>query len=137
MLKEYISPDGEKPSPCLKEGESNSAAMKPTDITTVQVPDELQGQSQPAAVTPVEIRKSKMKSEHPDKDKKGGPSQATGESEIVVISESLPYESLCNLHKDIVQWGCEAYTTWLLQVWDLMGTSVPLVGGEATIRPGL
>lgn len=90
MLKEYTSPAGEKPSPCLDEGDSNSAASEPTDVKTVQVPGELQRQSQPAAVTPVETRRSKMKAEHPDR---GGPSQPTGEPEVVIITESLTYES--------------------------------------------
>lgn len=39
--------------------------------------------------------------------------------------------SLRNLHKDFVQRGHEAYTAWLLRVWDLMGTGVQLDGGEA------
>lgn len=89
MLKEHISQVREKPSQCLKEGESNSAAAEPTDVTTVQVPAELQRQSQPAAVAPVETRRSKMKAEHPDK---GGPSQLTGEPEVAIITESLTYK---------------------------------------------
>lgn len=38
MLREYCSSAGGEPSPWLKEGKSNGAAMEPTDITTVQVP---------------------------------------------------------------------------------------------------
>nr|XP_031360728.1 Friend virus susceptibility protein 1-like [Lonchura striata domestica] len=131
MLKECISPAGEKPALCLEEGQSNSTAVEPTDVTTVQVPAEPQRQSQSAAVAPVETRKSKVKAEHPaDRDRNGGTSQPTGEPEIVIITESLMYESLRNLHKDIVRRGHEAYTSWLLRVWDLMGTGVQLDGGE-------
>ncbi|RMB89431.1 hypothetical protein DUI87_34191 [Hirundo rustica rustica] len=83
MLREYLSPvvaslapAAGKPSPCPDKGESDGAAAKPTDVTTVQVPAEPQGQPQPAAVAPVETKKYKVKSEHPgNKDKKGGPSQ--------------------------------------------------------------
>ncbi|OWK51571.1 hypothetical protein RLOC_00007362 [Lonchura striata] len=95
MLKECISPAGEKPAPCLEEGQSNSTAVEPTDVTTVQVPAELQRQSRSAAVAPVETRKSKVKAEHPaDRDRNGGTSQPTGEPEIAIITESLTYESL-------------------------------------------
>ncbi|TRZ10533.1 hypothetical protein HGM15179_016574 [Zosterops borbonicus] len=131
MLKECISPAIEKPSLCLQEGQPNSTAVEPTGVTTVQGPAEPQRQSQPAAVAPVETRRSKMKAEHPDKDRNGGTSQPTGEPEVAIITESLRYESLRNLHKDIVRRGREAYTTWLLRVWDLMGTGVQLDGGEA------
>ncbi|RMC09634.1 hypothetical protein DUI87_13420 [Hirundo rustica rustica] len=75
MLKEHISPvvasltsldpAGGKPSPCPDKGESDGAAVEPTDITTVQVPAELQGQSHSSAVTPIETKKYKIKSEHP------------------------------------------------------------------------
>lgn len=92
MLKEYISPGGEKPSLCHKERESDGAAVEPTDVTTVQVPAELQRQSQPAAVTPVETRRSRMKVEHPDR---GGTSQPTGETAVEIITESLTYKSQC------------------------------------------
>ncbi|TRZ07160.1 hypothetical protein HGM15179_019946 [Zosterops borbonicus] len=116
MLKEYISPvvasltpAGEKPYP--KERESDSAAVEPTDVTTIQVPAEPQRQSQSAAVAPVETKKSKMKSEHSvNKDKKGRPSQHAGEPEVEIITESLMYESLRNLQNDIVRLECEAYT---------------------------
>ncbi|RMC20397.1 hypothetical protein DUI87_01246 [Hirundo rustica rustica] len=139
MLKEHISPvvaslapAGGKPSPCPGEGESDGAAAEPTDVTTAQVPAEPQGQSQPAAVAPVETKKYKMKSEHPGKkDKKGGPSQPAGEPEVEIITESLTYESLCNLQKDIARWGREAYTTWLLRVWDHIGAGMQLDNGEA------
>ncbi|RMB93014.1 hypothetical protein DUI87_30520 [Hirundo rustica rustica] len=131
MLREYLSPvvaslapAGGKPSPCPDKGESDCAALEPTDVTTVQVPAEPQGQSQPAAVAPVETKKYKVKSEHPgNKDKKGGPSQLTGEPEVEIIIESLTYESLRNLQKDLARRGREAYTAWLLQVWDLIGPS--------------
>ncbi|RMB92336.1 hypothetical protein DUI87_31210 [Hirundo rustica rustica] len=66
MLKEHISPAGGKPSPCPDKGESDGAAAEPTDVTTVQVPAEPQGQPQPAAVAPVETKKYKVKSEHPE-----------------------------------------------------------------------
>lgn len=128
MLKDHISQAHEKPSQCLEEGQSNSAAAEPTDVTTVQVPAEPQRQSQPAAVAPVETRRSKMKSEHPDK---GRPSQPSGDPEIEIVTESLMYDNHQNLHKDIVQWKCEAYTTWLLWVWDLISTGVQPDGGEA------
>ncbi|XP_005042583.1 PREDICTED: uncharacterized protein LOC101816049 [Ficedula albicollis] len=100
MLKEYLSPASEKPSPCLKEGESDGAAVEPTNVTTVQVPAEPQGLSQPA-----------------------------GEPEV--ITEYPWYESLRNLRKDIARRGCEATTTWLLRVLDLVGTSVQLDATEA------
>ncbi|KAF4796453.1 hypothetical protein TURU_083929 [Turdus rufiventris] len=132
MLKEYISTALEKLSPCLKEGESDGASVEPIDVTTNQVPAEPQGQSQPAAVAPVETKKSKIKSEHPgNKNKKGGPSQPAGEPEVEIITESLSYGGLHNLGKYIVQWGCEAFTTWLLPVWDLIGTGMQLDGTEA------
>ncbi|RMC21028.1 hypothetical protein DUI87_01884 [Hirundo rustica rustica] len=78
MLREYLSPvvaslapAAGKPSPCPDKGESDGAAAEPTDVTTVQVPAEPQGQPQPAAVAPVETKKYKVKSEHPsNKDKK-------------------------------------------------------------------
>ncbi|TRZ13405.1 hypothetical protein HGM15179_013708 [Zosterops borbonicus] len=38
--------------------------MEPTVVTSAQVPAEPQGQSQPAALAPVETKKYKMKSEH-------------------------------------------------------------------------
>ncbi|RMC20682.1 hypothetical protein DUI87_01534 [Hirundo rustica rustica] len=76
MLREYLSPvvaslapAGGKPSPYPDKGESDGAAMEPTDVTTTQVPAEPQGQSPPAAVAPVETKKSKVKSANP------GPSQ--------------------------------------------------------------
>ncbi|RMC03250.1 hypothetical protein DUI87_20444 [Hirundo rustica rustica] len=76
MLREYLSPvmaslapAGGKPSPCPNKGESDGAAAEPTDITTVQVPAEPQGQPQPAAVASVETKKSKVKLANP------GPSQ--------------------------------------------------------------
>ncbi|RMB91858.1 hypothetical protein DUI87_31786 [Hirundo rustica rustica] len=139
MLREYISPvvaslapAAGKPSPCPNKGESDGAAVEPTDVTTVQVPAEPQGQPQPAAVARVEAKKYKMKSEHPgNKDKKGGPSQPAGESEVEIITDSLTYESLRNLQKDLARQGREAYTTWLLWVWDLIGTGVQLDSGEA------
>lgn len=99
MLKENISQAHEKSFQCLKEGEPHSAAMEPTDIPTVQVPAELQRQSQPAAVAPVETRRSKMKAEHPDK---GKSSQPSADPEAEVVTESLTYENLQNLHKGIV-----------------------------------
>ncbi|RMC20359.1 hypothetical protein DUI87_01208 [Hirundo rustica rustica] len=55
MLREYLG----KPSPCPNKGESDGAAAEPTDVTTVQVPAEPQGQPQPAAVAPVETKKYK------------------------------------------------------------------------------
>ncbi|RMC15018.1 hypothetical protein DUI87_07197 [Hirundo rustica rustica] len=139
MLREYLSPvvaslapAARKPSPCPDKGESDSAAAKPTDVTTVQVPAEPQGQPQPAAVAPVETKKYKVKSEHPgNKDKKGGPSQPGKESEVEIITESLTYESLRNLQKDLARRGHEAYTAWLLRVWDLIGTGVQLDSSEA------
>ncbi|RMB92485.1 hypothetical protein DUI87_31127 [Hirundo rustica rustica] len=139
MLREYVSPVGAslapaggKPSPCPDKGESDGAAAEPTDVTTVQVPAEPQGQPQPAALAPVETKKYKVKSEHPgNKDKKGGPSQPGGESEVEIITESLTYESLSNLQKDLARRGREAYTAWLLRVWDLIGTGVQLDSGEA------
>ncbi|RMC21422.1 hypothetical protein DUI87_02288 [Hirundo rustica rustica] len=139
MLREYLSPvvaslapAGGKPCPCPDKGESDGAAAEPTDVTTVQVPAEPQGQPQPAAVAPVETKKYKVKSEHPgNKDKKGGPSQPGGESEVEIITESLTYESLHNLQKDLAQRGREAYTAWLLRVWDLIGTGVQLNSSEA------
>ncbi|RMC19989.1 hypothetical protein DUI87_00834 [Hirundo rustica rustica] len=139
MLREYLSPvvaslapAGWKPSPCPDKGEADGAAAEPTDVTTIQVPPEPQGQPQPAAVAPVESKMSKVKSEHPgNKDKKGGPSQPAGESEVEIIPESLSYESLRNLQKDLARWGHEPYTTWLLQVWDLIGIGVQLDSGEA------
>lgn len=99
MLKEHISHAREKPSQCLQEGESNSSAAEPTDVTTVQVPAEPPRQSQPAAVAPVETRTSKMKAEHPDKAR---PSQPSGDPEVEIVTGSLTYENLRNLHKDIV-----------------------------------
>ncbi|RMC04284.1 hypothetical protein DUI87_19103 [Hirundo rustica rustica] len=139
MLREYLSPvvaslapAAGKPSPCPNKGDSDGAAAEPTDVTTVQVPAEPQGQPQPAAVAPVETKKYKVKSEHPgNKDKKGGPSQPGGESEVEIITESLTYESLCNLQKDLARRGREAYTAWLLRVWDLIGTGVQLDSSEA------
>ncbi|KAF4798805.1 hypothetical protein TURU_060655 [Turdus rufiventris] len=132
MMKEYLSPAGEKSSPCLKEGEYDDAAVEPIDVTSVQVPAELQGHTQPAAVTPVETRKSKMKRRNLDKeDQRRGPSKPAGEPEVEIITESLSYENLHNLQKDVAKWGQEAFTTWLLQVWDLMGTGVHLDGTEA------
>ncbi|XP_063280886.1 uncharacterized protein LOC134565298 [Prinia subflava] len=139
MLREYISsvvaplaPADGKPSPCPDKGDSDGAAVEPTDVTTVQVPDEPQGQSQPAAVAPVETKKSKVKSANPgNKDKKGGPSQPAGKPQVGIITESMSYESLRNLQKDIARRGCEAYTAWSLWVWDLMGTGMQLDGGEA------
>ncbi|RMC21876.1 hypothetical protein DUI87_02747 [Hirundo rustica rustica] len=72
MLREYISPvvaslapAGGKPFPYPDKGESDGAAMEPTDITTIQVLAEPQGQPQPAAVAPVETKKSKVKSANP------------------------------------------------------------------------
>ncbi|RMB97413.1 hypothetical protein DUI87_26141 [Hirundo rustica rustica] len=107
MLREYLG----KPSPCPDKGESDGAAAEPTDVTTVQVPAEPQGQPQPAAVAPVETKKYKVKSEHPgNKDKKGGPSQPGEESKVEIITESLTYESLRNLQKDLARRGREAYT---------------------------
>ncbi|KAF4789883.1 hypothetical protein TURU_147126 [Turdus rufiventris] len=95
MLKEYISPAFEKFSSCLKEGQSDSAAVGPIDVTTIQVAAEPQGQSQPAAVAPVEAKKPKMKSKHlVNKDKKGGSSLPAGETEVEITTESLLYESL-------------------------------------------
>ncbi|KAF4805505.1 hypothetical protein TURU_000714 [Turdus rufiventris] len=102
MLKEYPPPGSVKPSPCLKEAQSDGAAVEPTNITTVQVPAEPQRFSQPA-----------------------------GEPEVEIITESLSYKSLRNLRKDVVRQDCEATTTWLLRVWDLMGTGVQLDGTEA------
>ncbi|TRZ10377.1 hypothetical protein HGM15179_016730 [Zosterops borbonicus] len=132
MLREYICPAHGKPSPCPEKAESDGAAMEPTDVTTVQVPAEPQGQPQPAAVAPVETKRSKMKViQSGSKDKKKGPSQSTGEPQLEIITESLSYESLRNLQKDVVRRGHEAYTAWLLRVWDLMGTDVQLDGGEA------
>ncbi|RMC03402.1 hypothetical protein DUI87_20599 [Hirundo rustica rustica] len=139
MLREYISPvmaslapAGGKPSPCPNKGESDGAAAEPRDVTTAQVPAEPQGQSQPAAAAPVETKKYKVKSEHSgSKDKKGGPSQPTGESEVEIIAESLTSESLRNLQKDLARWGREAYTAWLLWVWDLIGIGMQLDSGEA------
>ncbi|RMC04395.1 hypothetical protein DUI87_19216 [Hirundo rustica rustica] len=118
MLREYLSPvvaslapAAGKPSPCPDKGESDGAAAEPTDVTTVQVPAEPQGQPQPAAVAPVETKKYKVKSEHPgNKDKKGGPSQPGEESEVEIITKSLTYESLRNLQKDLARRGREAYT---------------------------
>ncbi|RMB97065.1 hypothetical protein DUI87_26348 [Hirundo rustica rustica] len=55
MLREYLG----KPSPCPDKGESDGAAAEPTDVTTVQVPAEPQGQPQPAAVAPMETKKYK------------------------------------------------------------------------------
>ena len=98
MLKEYLSPAGERSSPCPKKGESNDAAVEPTNVTSVHVPTKPQGHSQPAAVAPVETRKSKMKTKHLDnKDNKGGPSQPAGEPEVEIVIESLLYESLRSL----------------------------------------
>ncbi|RMC22055.1 hypothetical protein DUI87_02926 [Hirundo rustica rustica] len=139
MLREYLSPvvaslapAAGKPSPCPHKGESDGAAAEPTDVTTVQVPAEPQGQPQTAAVAPVETKKYKVESEHPgNKDKKGGPSQPAGESEVEIITESLTYESLRNLQKYLAWRGREAYTTWLLRVWDLIGTGVQLDNSEA------
>ncbi|RMC19539.1 hypothetical protein DUI87_03096 [Hirundo rustica rustica] len=139
MLRESISPvvaslapAGGKPSPYPDKGESDGAAMEPTDVTTIQVPAEPQGQPQTAAVAPVETKKYKVKSSNPgNKDKKGGPSQPAGEPEVEIITESLTYESLCNLQNDLARQGCEAYTTWLLRVWDLIGTGVQLDSSEA------
>ncbi|RMB97594.1 hypothetical protein DUI87_25958 [Hirundo rustica rustica] len=139
MLREYLSPAvaslapaAGKPSPCPDKGESDGAAAEPTDVTTVQVPAEPQGQPQPAAVAPVETKKYKVKSEHPgNKDKKGGPSQPGEESEVEIITESLTYESLRNLQKDLARRGREAYTAWLLRVWDLIGIGVQLDSSEA------
>ncbi|RMC11952.1 hypothetical protein DUI87_11082 [Hirundo rustica rustica] len=139
MLKEYISPvvaslasAGGKPSPCPEERESDGAAVGPLDVTTIQVPAEPQGQSQPAAVAPAEMKKYKMKSASPgNKDKKGGPSQPTGEPEVEIITKFLTYESPHNLRKVIAQQGCEAYTPWLLRVWDLRSTGKQLDCGEA------
>ena len=92
-MKEYLSPAGKKPAPCPKEGESDDAAVEPMDVTFVQVPAELQGHSQPAAVTPVETRKSKMKTRHLDnEDQKGGLSQPAREPEVEIITKSLSYE---------------------------------------------
>ncbi|XP_063281038.1 uncharacterized protein LOC134565396 isoform X1 [Prinia subflava] len=127
------APAGGKPSPCPEEGESEGAAVEPTDITTVQVPAEAQGQSQPAAVAPVERKKSKAKLvlNSGNKVKNGGPTQSTEEPQVEIITESLSYESLCNLQKDITRQGREPYTTWLLWVWDLMGRGVQLDGAEA------
>ncbi|RMC18002.1 hypothetical protein DUI87_04878 [Hirundo rustica rustica] len=106
--------------------------QNPQTLQPVQVPAEPQGQPQPAAVAPVETKKYKVKSEHPgNKDKKGGPSQPRGESEVEIITESLTYESLRNLQKDLAWRGCEAYTAWLLRVWDLIGTGVQLDSSEA------
>ncbi|RMB89335.1 hypothetical protein DUI87_34316 [Hirundo rustica rustica] len=128
MLREDLG----KPSSCPNKGESDGAAAEPTDVTTVQVPAEPQGQPQPAAVAPVETKKYKVKSEHTgNKDKKGGPSQPGEESEVEIITESLTYESLRNLQKDLARRGREAYTAWLLQVWDLIGTGVQLDSSEA------
>ena len=77
--------------------------MEPTNVTSVQVPAKPQGHSQPAAVAPVETRKSKTKTKHLDnKDNKGGPSQPAGEPEVEIVTESLSYESLHNLQKDIL-----------------------------------
>ncbi|XP_039422930.1 coiled-coil domain-containing protein 86-like isoform X1 [Corvus cornix cornix] len=59
LLREYTSSASEKPSPCPKEGESDGAAVEPTDVTTVQASAEPQGQPQPAAVAPVQRRKCK------------------------------------------------------------------------------
>ncbi|RMB99856.1 hypothetical protein DUI87_23634 [Hirundo rustica rustica] len=139
MLREYLSPvvaslapAAGKPSPCPDKGESDGAAAEPTDVTTVQVPAEPQRQPQTAAVAPVETKKYKVKSEHPgNKDKKGGPSQPVGESEVEIITESLTYENLRNLQKDLAQRGHEAYTAWLVRVWDLIGTGVQLDSSEA------
>ncbi|RMB99702.1 hypothetical protein DUI87_23704 [Hirundo rustica rustica] len=139
MLREYLSPvvaslapAAGKPSPCPDKGESDGAAAESTDVTTVQVPAEPQGQPQTAAVAPVETKKNKVKSEHlGNKDKKGGPSQPMGESEVEIITESLSYESLRNLQKDLARQGHEAYTAWLLRVWDLIGTGVQLDNSEA------
>ncbi|XP_005061071.1 PREDICTED: uncharacterized protein LOC101811939 [Ficedula albicollis] len=132
MLKEDFSPAGEKPSPCPKEGESDGAAVEPVDVVSVQVPAGSQGQPQPAAVAPVETRKSKIKTRHLDNgDQPGGSSQPAREPEVEIVTESLSYDSLSNLRKDIARRGREPFTTWLLRVWDLTGTGVQLDGTEA------
>ncbi|XP_041875974.1 uncharacterized protein LOC121660630 [Corvus kubaryi] len=132
LLREYTSSASEKPSPCPKEGESDGAAVEPTDVTTVQASAEPQGQPQPAAVAPVQRRKYKTKSVRPvNDDGQPGPSQPAGEPEPEVITESLSHDSLRAMRNDIVRRGREPYTTWLLRVWDLMGTSVQLDSGEA------
>lgn len=111
MLEDYISPAGEKVSHCQEEGESNGAAIEPTDVSAVHVPAELQGLSQPAAFAPVEMIKSKMKSKQIIKIRKEGFQQPTGEPAVEIITGSLTYESLSNLHKDIVRQAYEAYTS--------------------------
>ncbi|RMB97177.1 hypothetical protein DUI87_26338 [Hirundo rustica rustica] len=108
MLKEHISPvvasldsapAAGKPSPCPEKGDSDGAAVGPTDVTTIQVPAEPQGHH---SQQQLEAKKYKMKSEHPgNKDKKRGPSQPAGQPEVVIITESLKHESLHNLQKDI------------------------------------
>ncbi|TRZ05987.1 hypothetical protein HGM15179_021120 [Zosterops borbonicus] len=65
MLREYICPAHGKPSPCPEKEESDDTAVEPTEVTTIQVPAEPQGQSQTVAATPVETRKSKVKPVHP------------------------------------------------------------------------
>ena len=77
-------------------------------------------------------RKYKTKSVGPVNDAgEPGPSQPGGEPEPEIITKSLSCDSLHNLQKDIVQWGCEAYATWLLWVWGLLGTGVQLDSDEA------
>lgn len=98
MMKENLSPAGEGHSPFPKKGESNDAAVVPTNFTSVEIPTKPPEHSQPVAVALAETRKSKMKTKHLDnKDNRGGPSQPAGEPEFEVVTESLSYESLRNL----------------------------------------
>lgn len=94
LLREYISPAGEKPSPCPNEGESDGPAVEPMDATTVQAPVRPQGQPQPAAVALMEKRKFMVKSDQPvSNGGEAGPSQLTGKSRLEITTESLSYES--------------------------------------------
>ncbi|RMC21940.1 hypothetical protein DUI87_02811 [Hirundo rustica rustica] len=96
MLREYLSPvvaslapAARKPSPCPDKGESDGAAAEPTDVTTVQVPAEPQGQPQPAAVAPVETKKYKV--EKANWQRRGKPIWAADEwKDIATRVEKLP-----------------------------------------------
>lgn len=48
-----------------------------------------------------------------------------------MVTESLSYDSLHNLQKDIVQQEHKVSSTWLLQAWDLMSPGVQLDSGKA------
>ncbi|XP_071415742.1 uncharacterized protein [Pithys albifrons albifrons] len=104
---------------------------KTPDATVTQDGAKSESGSKPMVSVLIQKRKYKTKPARPEDDEGAAAPSQQADPEPEIITESLSFDNLRSLRKDIARHPGEPIPTWLIRVWDLMGETLQLDGAEA------